>query len=259
MSPALKLADIALRVDELLQEPGNFATAREFAHRYLDGRVQESIPALPLPLHPDDFDRDDERIVLSSEQLAAAFGALHEVYCPNVPRVVERPPEEEQQIYFSDEPDLPPDATVANEATLVALRRSLAWVATLNRVRRLGEHAVPWFRLQLPRFEKILNANARPPKRSRRRRTGEMKITPLTEKQVEAVQLIGEHKGNIAAAARSAGKSPAAMKKLYDKANRKLGKKAIEKIKTQRLPKDQRGQAMVADPHAEDPNAKERE
>jgi hypothetical protein len=59
------------------------------------------------------------------------------------------------------------------------------------------------------------------------------------------VHLVGEHKGNIAAAARAAGKSPAAMRKLYIKATAKLGKKAV-KHATQRLPIDSRGQETIA-------------
>lgn len=83
------------------------------------------------------------------------------------------------------------------------------------------------------------------PGRKRRRRASPRKLTPLTPEQLEAVQLVSEHKGNIAAAARAAGKSRAAMQKLCNKANRKLGKKAIKHY-TQRLPTDSRGQEMVA-------------
>jgi hypothetical protein len=62
--------------------------------------------------------------------------------------------------------------------------------------------------------------------------------------QTEAVQLVGEHKGNIAAAAKAAGKSRAAMDKLYRKGITKLGKKAIEHA-TQKLPTDRRGQETI--------------
>jgi predicted DNA-binding protein (UPF0251 family) len=79
--------------------------------------------------------------------------------------------------------------------------------------------------------------------RKRRRKT-ERKITPISPKQAEAVQLVAEHKGNIAAAARAAGKSRAAMQNLYDKAMKKLGKKAIEHA-TQALPTDKRGQVSI--------------
>ena len=81
----------------------------------------------------------------------------------------------------------------------------------------------------------------------KRRRQANRKIVPLTAEQTEAMSLVGEHKGDVTAAAKAAGKSRQAMKKLYDKANRKLGKKAMPKPKTQPLPMDQRGQANVAD------------
>lgn len=95
-------------------------------------------------------------------------------------------------------------------------------------------------------------ATARLAKRDlqRRRRAGVRQTAGLSPQQVEAVQLVGEHKGNFAAAARAAGKSRTAMAKLYEKANRKLGKKAI-KHATQRLPRDQRGQETIADDGAE--------
>jgi hypothetical protein len=84
----------------------------------------------------------------------------------------------------------------------------------------------------------------RQPKRKRRRATTR-RPTPLTAKQTEAMQLVAEHKGNIAAAARAAGKSRAAMSNLYKKATAKLGKKAIKHF-TQRLPTDVRGQETIA-------------
>jgi hypothetical protein len=81
----------------------------------------------------------------------------------------------------------------------------------------------------------------------RRRRQAPRQAHPITPKQTEALQLVGEHKGNITAAAKQAGKSPAAMSKLYHKACRKLGEKAskAQKVKTQRLPHDRRGQVAV--------------
>jgi hypothetical protein len=88
---------------------------------------------------------------------------------------------------------------------------------------------------------------ARQPTRRRkaRRRATARAPQPLTPKQTEAMHLVGEHKGNIAAAARAAGKSRTAMDKLYKKATAKLGKKAIKHF-TQRLPQDNRGQETIA-------------
>jgi hypothetical protein len=93
---------------------------------------------------------------------------------------------------------------------------------------------------------RVTGVGARAAERGRRRRSSPRKPTPLTPKQTEAMQLVGEHKGNIAAAARNAGKSRAAMGKLYKKATTKLGKKAVKHF-TQRLPKDSRGQETVTD------------
>jgi predicted DNA-binding protein (UPF0251 family) len=92
---------------------------------------------------------------------------------------------------------------------------------------------------------------ARPPRKRRRARP--RKPAPLTPEQVEAVLLVGEHKGNFTAAAKAAGKSRQAMQKLFNKANKKLGKKIVEKVaKTQRLPTDQRGQVNVPNPATEE-------
>jgi hypothetical protein len=88
---------------------------------------------------------------------------------------------------------------------------------------------------------------AAPRPQRRRRRQSPKKIAPLTSQQVEAMQLVAEHKGDISAAARFAGKSRQAMKKLYDKAAAKVGMKAAPKPKTQKLPEDRRGQANVPD------------
>jgi hypothetical protein len=91
-------------------------------------------------------------------------------------------------------------------------------------------------------------AAADPPakKNRRRRRNVPRKPVPLTDKQLEAAQLVGEHKGNIAAAATAAGKTRQAMEKLYKKAMKKLGKKALPKPKTHAVPEDNRGQANIA-------------
>jgi hypothetical protein len=80
----------------------------------------------------------------------------------------------------------------------------------------------------------------------RRRRQANRPPVPLTEKQVEAMELVGQHKGDVAAAARAAGKSRAAMMKLYGKALKKLGRKAPPAHRTQRLPTDIEGQDVVA-------------
>jgi predicted DNA-binding protein (UPF0251 family) len=77
---------------------------------------------------------------------------------------------------------------------------------------------------------------------SRRRRVSPRKAVPLTGKQSEAMHLVGEHKGNITRAAKAAGKSRQAMKKLYEAACKKLGRAAHPSPKTRRLETDARGQ-----------------
>lgn len=76
----------------------------------------------------------------------------------------------------------------------------------------------------------------------KRRRQSATKIAPLTTEQAEAMHLVGEHKGNVTTAAKAAGKTRQAMKKLYDKALKKLGQTAAKKPQTKPLRTDRRGQ-----------------
>jgi DNA-binding CsgD family transcriptional regulator len=71
---------------------------------------------------------------------------------------------------------------------------------------------------------------------------------PLTPKQLNALELIATHKGNMSEAARAAGVSRATMKKHVDAANKKLAltEPHGKRIQTCRLPKDRRGQANIA-------------
>ena len=82
----------------------------------------------------------------------------------------------------------------------------------------------------------------------KRRRQSATPTAPLTPAQTEALQMVGEHKGNVAAAAKATGKSRTAMEKLYKKGLAKLGKRDAEKVKTRALPTDARGQQDVRDP-----------
>ena len=70
------------------------------------------------------------------------------------------------------------------------------------------------------------------PRSRKKRRAGTPRLTPLTPQQTEAMQLYGEYKGKLSEAARVAGKTRQAMKKL--------GRNATPKPKTQRLPRDRR-------------------
>jgi DNA-binding CsgD family transcriptional regulator len=98
------------------------------------------------------------------------------------------------------------------------------------------------------------NLNKRGGKDAVKRRGGGRKRKPsvdrpLTEKQTEAVQIVGESKGDIAAAARRLGRNPKTIRQHYNAAMGKMGKTVV-KHATQRLPSDRRGQANIA--HVQD-------
>jgi hypothetical protein len=84
-----------------------------------------------------------------------------------------------------------------------------------------------------------------PAKPRKRRRTPERGPRPLTPAQAEAVHLVGEHKGNVTAAAKAAGKSRQVMKRQYEAAMKKLAKTGVKNPHTVPLPHDRRGQADV--------------
>lgn len=80
--------------------------------------------------------------------------------------------------------------------------------------------------------------------RGRKRRGGTPsanKVYPLTERQLDALHIVGECKGNIAEAARRLRKDRTTVRQHYRVAMRKLGRRAQE-YQTQRLPMDRRGQ-----------------
>jgi hypothetical protein len=119
------------------------------------------------------------------------------------------------------------------------------------------QNHLEWEWCRIEKGNEARTKKAKPGTQKGRRRRGKTprKPSPLTEKQTEAMQLVGEHKGNYTAAGKAAGKSRQAIQKLYQKATKKLGKKSVELWKTQRLPTDRRGQVNVEDPNAEDMNA----
>lgn len=67
----------------------------------------------------------------------------------------------------------------------------------------------------------------------------------LTAKQTEAVHLVGEHKGNVSAAARAMGRDPKTVRQHYEAGMKKLGKAGVPLGKTKRLTHDRRGQPDV--------------
>lgn len=69
---------------------------------------------------------------------------------------------------------------------------------------------------------------------------------PITPAQAEAIQVVGECKGNIAEAARRLGKDPKTVKQSYEAGLKKIGGKAV-KPTTKAIATDRRGQSDVAD------------
>lgn len=84
-----------------------------------------------------------------------------------------------------------------------------------------------------------------PPAKKPRRKRDSGKVRPLTPKQTEAVQIVGECKGNIAEAARRLGVDRKTIGQHYAAGLAKLGRAAPAKHATRRLPEDRRGQADV--------------
>ena len=99
-------------------------------------------------------------------------------------------------------------------------------------------------------IRKMRRPLARKPKR--RRKAGP-RIRPLTKKERDAVERVSEHKGNVTAAAKAAGKSRQAMSKLYRKAMKKLEPYRAKAPKAQALPTDNRGQADLPDRTGQQP------
>jgi hypothetical protein len=73
-----------------------------------------------------------------------------------------------------------------------------------------------------------------------------LEAAPLTEKQTEVVQIVGECKGNFAEAGRRLGLDRKTVKQHYQAAMGKMGKAAIKRV-TGPLPCDRRGQSRLTD------------
>ena len=87
-------------------------------------------------------------------------------------------------------------------------------------------------------------ATAKP--KARRRGTVSGKPKPLTPRQAEAVQIVGECRGVIAEAARRLGRDPKTIAQTYKIAMGKLGKSVVRSTdKTRIFPRDQRGNETV--------------
>ncbi len=86
-------------------------------------------------------------------------------------------------------------------------------------------------------------------KTAKRRRAGKpRKPRPLTPRQTEVIQIVGECKGNIAAAARRFGRDRKTIEEIYRAGMTKLGKTVYHsKDKTRLLARDRRGQETVSE------------
>jgi hypothetical protein len=117
-------------------------------------RIQGIVSPIPFPDCPEGFsDVDPNSLPIPTpEQSAAALVALHEVHCPGVARVIAIPAE------------LPAleDAPEGDKTLLQTWKRALIWLATLDRVRGMGDYALQWFKLQFRRLERDLSQGESP-------------------------------------------------------------------------------------------------
>jgi hypothetical protein len=87
------------------------------------------------------------------------------------------------------------------------------------------------------------------PRAIRRRAAGKSpRPRPLTSRQTEVIQVVGECKGNLAAAAQRLGRDRKTIKEIYQAGMSKLGKDVTYRKKSDRLiARDRRGQVDVSD------------
>jgi hypothetical protein len=148
MSPSSTLADLALSVDALLtQSAENITAAHVLVESYLAGRAQGNVEPIPFPEDPDgeDYQNVEGDVVLTPVQRAAALVALRDAHCLGVEKIIAIP---------ATLPALAPE----DKTTKREWQRALSWRATIDRVQRLGNYSVPWFRAQLSRFEQELSS-----------------------------------------------------------------------------------------------------
>jgi predicted DNA-binding protein (UPF0251 family) len=107
-----------------------------------------------------------------------------------------------------------------------------------------------------------------PKKGRRRRKSSDKNPRPLTDRENEAVEVLGHNEGNVSAAAKEMGITRQALSKAKNNALKKLyamggnvpdwlkKKPARMRIgKPNRLPQDRRGQVDIRDPKATDPKS----
>jgi DNA-binding CsgD family transcriptional regulator len=96
-------------------------------------------------------------------------------------------------------------------------------------------------------LDEAIKPPASKPKRTRRRSRAR-KARPLTPRQTEVVQIVGECKGNIAEVARRLGKNRKTVEEAYRAGMTKLGKTVYHSTdKTRLLARDRRGQENIGE------------
>jgi DNA-binding CsgD family transcriptional regulator len=131
------------------------------------------------------------------------------------------------------------NVSIAPRRTLQDLQRFL-----LEDVGQLDRLPAP--RSILLRLDECIK-DFRPKTAKRRRATKPRKPRPLTPRQTEVVQIVGECKGNVAAAARRLGRDRKTVAQNYTAAMAKLGKEVFRsRDKTRLLARDRRGQETVS-------------
>ncbi len=116
--------------------------------------------------------------------------------------------------------------------------------AVLPRFAQAAELAID----QLLSHPKVSAATQGRQRANRKRKQPSADVKPLTVKQAQAVQVVGECEGNYAKAAKRLGVDRTTVKEHYLAAMAKLGQQATRgKPKKQRLPTDRRGQSNIAE------------
>jgi hypothetical protein len=129
------------------------AAARAWAEACLTDPAQGHVDALQFPTDPSNpYDWTAESIqreqgveetpVLTPGQTTLAMAALHAVHCPSCEAVIS---------LAVDVPKLDAGGQVTDEYC-----RAVRWWAIKDRVRGLGDYALPWFTAQLRRFKRDL-------------------------------------------------------------------------------------------------------
>lgn len=166
---------------------------------------------------------------------------------------------------------LPPQDVVEVLFAIFASRSDVENATRLRRLHREFQHTLPLGRpvTPLPSSEKSLlrrsvekaagrmveflqevkQREAKPKPKRRRASDKPRKPRPPTQRQLEAIQIVGECRGNVAEAARRLGKDRKTVEEAYRTGMAKAGKEVFwqnKKTKTRLLIRDKRGQETVS-------------